>query len=694
MLAVSSLRKKAFWFSLLSIVLSTGLAQSRLDSLYAVWNDDSLMDSTRIDALSDFIYDGYLLSQPDSARFFADQMLKFSKARKNYWGMGKALILQGQSYSVQSNYAKALEAYMESSGYCEMANDRLGQAVVMGSIGTIHQIQDDYVSAFKYQSECLKIFQELGNAYNISAALNNIGVLFYDKGVYDKALEYFSRSLKYADDENPLLGLSIINIGSIYSDMGDHEKAIQNFKKGLESSQKTNDQLLKARCLSFIGGEYRFLKQYDSALTYLNESLEISERLNNYRASGIALSKIGQLYLELKAYPKAIDAFEKSIQMHKADGDGSSMVMSMIPLGKSHYEQEDYAHAISVCKSALEEAEKLQLVAEQKLACSCLYKVYKNIGNSPKALEYHEQMLVLQDSSKILEMDKKLQKMEFAKQIMKDSLLQVEKDLEVEMAHQAEVRKKDRNRNLAIGAGVFFLALSGGFYSRWRYVKKSKELIEKEKDRSENLLLNILPSEIAEELKLKGKVDAQDFDLVSVLFTDFKGFTTRSEKMSARELVQEINHCFRAFDHICEKYDIEKIKTIGDAYMAGGGLPVPTRDSVKNTVLAALEMQSFIRERINDKNSQNQESFEMRVGIHTGPVVAGIVGVKKFQYDIWGDTVNTAARMESSGEVGKVNISESTYNLIKDDPQFTFVSRGKVNAKGKGEIEMFFVSLS
>ena len=204
-------------------------------------------------------------------------------------------------------------------------------------------------------------------------------------------------------------------------------------------------------------------------------------------------------------------------------------------------------------------------------------------------------------------------------------------------------------------------------------------------------MLNILPAEIAEELKIKGKADAWDFDLVFIIFTDFKSFTETSEKLTAKELIGEINHCFEAFDHICEKYGIEKIKTIGDAYMAAGGLPVPSEDSVKNTVLAALEMQSFISERIIEKRTKNEIPFEMRLGIHTGSVVAGIVGVKKFQYDIWGDTVNTASRMESSGEVGKVNISEATYKLLKDDPDFTFKSRGKIEAKGKGEIEMYFV---
>jgi len=222
-------------------------------------------------------------------------------------------------------------------------------------------------------------------------------------------------------------------------------------------------------------------------------------------------------------------------------------------------------------------------------------------------------------------------------------------------------------------------------------VERQRDQIEKEKDRSDSLLLNILPAEIAEELKQKGRADARDFDMVSILFTDFKGFTEKSEKLSAAELVNEINVCFEAFDAIMEKYGIEKIKTIGDAYMAAGGLPVPAADSVKNTVLAALEMQKFILSR---KATKGEQAFEMRVGIHTGPVVAGIVGVKKFQYDIWGDTVNTAARMEQNSEVGKVNISQATYELLKDDPQFTFENRGKIEAKGKGEVEMYFVTFN
>ena len=373
-------------------------------------------------------------------------------------------------------------------------------------------------------------------------------------------------------------------------------------------------------------------------------------------------------------------------------GDKRGIAISLNNIGIIYKNLGQYIKAIEYCNNSLSLSQKIGVIVEQEKSCRCLYNVHKVQGNGNKALAYHEKMLVLSDSLQTEETAKKLQQMEFRKQVLADSLLQVEKNLKVEMAHQTEVRKKDKNKNMALGAGVFFLLLSGGFYGRWRYVKKSKAIIEKEKDRSDNLLLNILPSEIAEELKLKGSADARDFDLVSIIFTDFKGFTQASEKLTAKALIAEINHCFMAFDHICEKHGIEKIKTIGDAYMAAGGLPVPSDDSIKQTILAALEMQSFITNRITEKQAKNEVPFEMRLGIHTGPVVAGIVGVKKFQYDIWGDTVNTASRMESSGEIGKVNISQDTYALIKDDPQFVFEARGKIQAKGKGEIEMFFVT--
>ena len=220
-------------------------------------------------------------------------------------------------------------------------------------------------------------------------------------------------------------------------------------------------------------------------------------------------------------------------------------------------------------------------------------------------------------------------------------------------------------------------------------VVAEKVEVEKQKAKSDELLLNILPSEVAEELKANGATKAKDFSEVTVLFTDFKNFTVMSEQLSAQELVNEINYCYSAFDNIITKHGIEKIKTIGDSYMCAGGLPVANKTNAEDTVKAALEIRDFVNNEKQKRQSENKPFFEIRIGCNTGPVVAGIVGIKKFAYDIWGDTVNIASRMESSGEPGKINISGSTYELVKN--KFSCIHRGKIEAKNKGMIDMYFV---
>lgn len=212
---------------------------------------------------------------------------------------------------------------------------------------------------------------------------------------------------------------------------------------------------------------------------------------------------------------------------------------------------------------------------------------------------------------------------------------------------------------------------------------------ELEKQRSENLLLNILPRDIAAELKQFGKSYARKHDQVTILFSDIKGFSTISETLSPEELVNQLDECFRAFDKIVEKHGLEKIKTIGDAYVCACGLPNPDPENAVKTVRAAIDMLAFSKGFGMTKKIQDLPVFDFRFGIHTGPVVTGVVGLKKFTYDIWGDAVNMAARMEQHGEAGKINISGATYQLVKD--KFKCVYRGKIEAKNKGMIDMYFV---
>lgn len=246
---------------------------------------------------------------------------------------------------------------------------------------------------------------------------------------------------------------------------------------------------------------------------------------------------------------------------------------------------------------------------------------------------------------------------------------------------------------------LFLLIYLIVFLNQRRLLSKNKKLEEKvaertkelydEKAKSDELLLNILPVEVAEELKRTGSLEARQFDEVTVLFTDFVGFTSISEKLSPKDLVEEIHYCFKAFDAIIGINKLEKIKTIGDAYMAVCGMPISDKDHALHVVEAAKEINQFIMLYQQERKQAGKPYFEIRMGINSGSVIAGIVGVKKYAYDIWGDTVNTAARMEQNCEPGKINLSGSTFELIKGHNKCSY--RGKIEAKNKGRIDMYYL---
>lgn len=216
-------------------------------------------------------------------------------------------------------------------------------------------------------------------------------------------------------------------------------------------------------------------------------------------------------------------------------------------------------------------------------------------------------------------------------------------------------------------------------------IDQSEESLMAEQKKSDDLLHNILPANIIRDLKESGKTIPKRHKNVTILFTDFEGFTELVASISAITLVNELNDIFGRFDDIMEETEVEKIETIGDAYMAACGLEEDNTNHAVNCIAAAQKMLSYLEER----NKSHEIKWRMRVGVHSGTIVAGVVGKKKFAYDLFGDTINTASRIESAGEAGKINISSSSYELVKND--FTCISRGKIFAKGKGELEMYFI---
>ncbi|MBK7886811.1 MAG: tetratricopeptide repeat protein [Bacteroidetes bacterium] len=508
---------------------------------------------------------------------------------------------------------------------------------------------DDYLNARKY-------FEKAGDLGKLAGTLSNIGAVYAYQGKEEKALEYFLKALDINRKHFPggdFEAANLGNIGVIYYNRNDLERALDFQLQALNIYKKKNRVALIPHSEVSIAGVYIGMKNYEEALKYSQQALDAARDLGDESVMANSYAYIGTAIL------------------HIVTQNNQKLLDSLYRGNKEAALNE----ARSILDSALTKIEMLGDKIQLATVYTSLIELEEYRGNYKQALAYlkiykasDDSLFTSDNNDKILQ---SAMQYEFEKKEATARLEQEKKDA---------IQKNIRN---AIAGGLigtsFFLLI----------VYRQRNKISKEKARSEELLLNILPSEVAQELKTKGSADARQFDQVTVMFTDFKGFTQISERLTPAELVAEIHTCFKAFDNIITKYNIEKIKTIGDAYMCAGGLPVANTTHATDVVSAALEIQQFMKNHLQQRKQENKEGFEIRIGIHTGTVVAGIVGVKKFAYDIWGDTVNLASRIESSGEAGKVNISSSTYAWVKD--KFHCVHRGKIEAKNKGEIDMYFV---
>jgi class 3 adenylate cyclase len=413
-------------------------------------------------------------------------------------------------------------------------------------------------------------------------------------------------------------------------------------------------------------------------LFYFEKSLKAYEGSENLPYT---LINIGKVYRKQAQYDKAIDFQQRAYDYAKGLDSKNDMALALIAIAETYSEKVEYKVALQKFHEAEDISKEIGANYQLKDSYQGLSSAYARINDYNNAYRYQALLLNIKDTLYNLDIEKKLGVLQFSFDIDKkeSQIGLLTKDKEIQ---EQEIKRQKLVRNSFIGGFAIVLLFAAVFL-------KQKNRISKEKKRSEELLLNILPEETAEELKATGTAKAKSFDMVSVMFTDFKNFTQASELLSAEELVAEINLCYSEFDKIVTRYGLEKIKTIGDSYMCAGGLPVTNTTHPVDIIKAGLEMQQWIQDHKAYRTERNLPFFELRLGIHTGPVVAGIVGIKKFAYDIWGDTVNTASRMESSGAIGKVNISGTTYDIVKD--HFECIHRGKIEAKNKGQIDMYFV---
>ena len=517
---------------------------------------------------------------------------------------------------------------------------------------------------------------------------NDLVEPLYTRGELWRSMQYaYKAEQHYLSRGDSAMLLNLHNsMGNNLKRQGAWEQAIGYYRPNVRAAERYGQPEVQAYAYMNLGECYLALDRLDSALH--NE--ELAEALMariGLPYQGGPFTRLGYIHARLGHREKALGYFRKAVAKTMAQqGASRELPNAYVGLAAEYMAQGRSDSAIHYAKEAYGLAVRIPVILEQETSAALLAACYAQRGQLDSAFRYQKILSEVKDSIEASARLIDARTLSAQVEAASDSLKNAAQRAQDRLVAEQEVQRQRTQRNVLLGFGAFGLLFAVVDLRRRRRIKQ-------ELARSEALLLNILPEEVANELKAKGHADAKHFDNVTILFTDFMGFTEASERLSPQELVEELNTCFKAFDNIITARGIEKIKTIGDAYMCAGGLPVPASSTPAGVVQAALEMQAFMVARKKELDAQGLPGFEMRVGIHTGPVVAGIVGVKKFAYDIWGDTVNTASRMESSGEVGQVNISEATYSLVKEQAGslFDFTPRGKVQAKGKGEMEMYFV---
>lgn len=631
------------------------------------------------------------LLAPDSAfHFYAQLPVWGEKPTEGFNGQLNVLDDIVKAYSKAKAYDKALRfnkrilERMQSEDKAEAE-----QFVIFNNLGYNYNFLKEYSKAIDHFEQAIALVEKTD--YESQAVLyTNIGIAHLNLNQFPQAIDALIKANFFLEKINKSESSQINQLlSTVYFKNNDLYNAVNFNKIAIDNAKKHQQSVLLSEAYATATQIYINLFEYETALNYYQQHLIISDSLKQVERQ------------------KQQDLLEDKLTLEKADKEIKLLLINqevkdltirqlnlekekqLLALDKLSLEKDQQQKALTLLQQ--EQVVKIAQIKNQELQAR---QAQQQLQITKQALNAAEQEKILTDlaqKEKLQQLTLTQQKTQLQAEAQKNTLLQQENAI-----NQLELDKQANFRQFVYGIGglgllILGLLLVGWLYSRRtnRQLAKQKAEITAEKNKSDALLLNILPAVTAQELKEKGSATPKRFEDTTVLFADFVNFTGISAKMSPEELVEELNHCFRAFDEIVQKFNLEKIKTIGDAYMCVGGLPIPNQTHPQNAANAAIEMMNFMQQRYQEKKKMGYPYWQMRIGLHSGPVVAGVVGTSKFAYDIWGDTVNTASRMESNSHAFKINLSGQTHQLLAQN--FNFNYRGKIQAKNKGEIDMYFL---
>lgn len=695
-----------------------GMLRYYLSALYEleILGDSVAISGTQV-KIGDIFYARALYNKALEYYSAAEQSMDSEKLTP---GKDTLLIRIGNTYYKQEDYPLALQ-YFERTTSIPGSDSLI--LLARQRIVLCYNAMRQYDKALSMNQKLLEYYRRKQDQEAEIILLNNIGFTHRHLDNLETAMAYFeeaaSLEIKRTGSTSPR---TLINRAIVYQNMGNNQQALKMLDEATRKLEKSEDSYKTSETFYLTALVYYNLEDYHNSLIYNDRVIRFEEKKGYSPLLEKAYLLASRLYQALYDYEEAMVYFQQHLMVR--DSLQRAALSSKRALNRALFQVEEITRETERLWAAEElsnlELQRLKLdSANRQQELEILYKTdsIQRITIENQRLEFRraQQELLLKEEQiyaarKAKEVDSLRQIEAYqAVELERNELKQKQQEAQIKLLDQekeiAELEvKKVRTRNAWLLAfGVLAIFIIYGVVRGLRFARrtnkilvKQKNEIERQKDeidyerqRSDKLLLNILPEETAEELKEKGSATPRHYQMVSVLFTDFKGFTKIAEKLTPNELVEELNSCFLAFDNIIDDHNLEKIKTIGDAYMCAGGIPVENETNPVDIVKAGLEIKRYMAQLKEEKESKGEDFWELRIGIHTGPVIAGVVGKNKFAYDIWGDAVNTASRMESSGIPGQVNISGETFNLVKE--RFKCTYRGKIQAKNKGEIDMYIV---
>ncbi len=688
------------------------------------------------------------LSNQTKALEYFERALNISKKIGDSYQIFSSLLSIGNTYCYQSNYNKGLEYFEECQIYAEEKGEKLNLALIYTAIAQVHQKLSNYSKSLEYLEKSIKISIEIGNKHKLLNAYVSMGVLNWRLRNYQNALEYFEKSMALAEEngDKQLILYIYNNMAGVYGNSNNDLKALEYSNKALKIAEELNDNSSISGILGSMGTIYQHLGNYPKSLENYNKALELAEKLGKKEGKYLIQGNIGILYLIMAQDstiedPKIVkEHITKSIEYQKMavngfeKSGGNDHVRSFLSRISTAYELlGDYFNAFEYFKK--------YVTAKDSINSSDIFKkiaeleAKKDLEIKEKENELLKQTAVLKESELArrnqelsnLSNKQEIQKLELDKRNLDISsknneltLLSKDKELQTVTIKQKEAEQAKSEKEIDLlnkdkqYQGVVRNSLFGGvgllsslalvlFLFFWRkkrdnkklaekniQITEQKEIIEQEQEKSDKLLLNVLPATIAIRLKNGETAIADHFDEASVVFIDIVDFTKSSVGVDPKQVVEVLNELYTKLDTIGQKHGLEKIKTIGDCYMAAAGVPQPNQDHAKMAAKFAIESMKTIQ----DYDTGGGKLINFRCGIDCGPIVAGVIGEKKFIYDIWGDAVNTASRMEEYGQQGKIQVTERFKEKLKIDNgelKIEFEERGDIEIKGKGMMKTYFL---